>query len=134
MDCQNDGTCDDPFVDPLNCGGCGISCEGQDLCVNGVCGGSCGIGFIYENRCFNMTVGGVVCSDKRTDSLNCGGCGWACNLHQTCVDAGCVEACPADTHWCDGPGCTDLRFNRDNCGTCGHQCLGVCIWGVCVPY
>jgi hypothetical protein len=134
MDCQNDGTCDDPLVDPLNCGGCGISCEGQDLCVNGVCQGSCGIGAIYENRCFNASVGGRACSDKRTDSLNCGGCGWACNLHQTCVDGWCEEACPANTHWCDGPGCTDLMFNRNHCGTCGHQCLGVCIWGICVPY
>jgi hypothetical protein len=135
LDCQNDGTCDNLMLDPRNCGGCGISCEGQQLCVNGVCGNECPfIPNIYEQSCYNIDVGGLVCSDRRTDPSNCGGCGRSCNLHQTCVDEMCVEACPAGTQYCDGAGCTNLGYDRNNCGYCGNRCGILCVWGECMPW
>lgn len=134
-DCQNDGTCDNPSIDPRNCGGCGTSCPNQtDLCVNGVCQYYCGMPAIYENRCYSIEVGGLACSDKRTDPLNCGGCGDYCNLHETCVDGECVDTCPAGTQWCDGAGCTYTMSDRNNCGSCGHQCGVVCWYGSCWPW
>ena len=135
QDCGNDGTCDDPLVDPHNCGGCGNACpNAQDVCVNGVCQIACNIPAMYENRCFNETVGGIFCSDKRTDPLNCGGCGRYCNLHETCVDGWCEEACPAGTQYCDGAGCTHLGYDKDNCGYCGSRCGVMCVWGDCWPW
>src|SRR5260370_6029454 len=40
----------------------------------------------------NLTSCGLLCPDIRTDRINCGGCGVACQIGQDCFDGGC--ACP----------------------------------------
>jgi hypothetical protein len=59
--------------------------------------------------------------DLKTDRLNCGACGNACEANQDCVEGTCI--CPAGTTRC-GDVCTDLAVDPDNCGECSNPCPG----------
>jgi hypothetical protein len=98
-----------PNVQPTNTdwgctgGGCKIVCSGSygdcdhDLCANG-------------------------CeTDERSDPLNCGACGRACEANQACVDGACL--CPPGTTRC-GKRCVDVNVDPNNCGACGNGCPG----------
>jgi mannan endo-1,4-beta-mannosidase len=70
------------------------------------------------------------CTDLRLDVRNCGQCGTACGMGQSCQTGACsclsgLEACPS--------GCTDLSYDPMNCGACGTVCPGgtVCSQGAC---
>ncbi len=62
-----DGECIDTRFDPLNCGGCGVVCDGEDPCRFGECG--CYEGYTGCDR---------ACVDLQTDADNCGACGVVC--------------------------------------------------------
>ncbi len=86
---------------------------------------------------------GGVCTNVRTDRLNCGVCGLACangpNVTITnCVAAACVIAgCAAGFGNCDAVtsnGCeTALTTSNTNCGACGRACGfgATCVAGAC---
>ena len=67
---QCEGQCVDIMNDPKHCGGCGISCVLDELCIRGTCAPiDCQLPSI---KCDNQ------CVDIRTDKYNCGGCGKVC--------------------------------------------------------
>lgn len=90
--------CVDPMTDRDYCGAngeClgGTACEGDELCVNGICEkvlcDPCPEGYLF---CVNE------CIDPMTDPEHCGatiGCedGEVCGEHSTCVDGVCTEPC-----------------------------------------
>jgi hypothetical protein len=65
--------------DANNCGGCGIKCGAGQVCVNGMCGTSCG----------TLLTCGSACVDPMTNGLNCGNCNMACPSGQ-CANGQCV--------------------------------------------
>ncbi len=78
--------CIDPQVDPLNCGGCGLTCD-SDVCRRGVCA---------PPACAPDTAD---CDDQPgcevnllTDPLHCGSCDVSCDvaLGQPCVRGQCL--------------------------------------------
>lgn len=62
------------------------------------------------------------CIDPTHDSLNCGGCGKACEA--LCLDGLC---CPVGQTNCNGS-CIDVRTDQDNCGACGVACTVQCLF------
>lgn len=135
-DCN--GTCTDVGVDRTNCGACGRTCPGAQVCFAGSCVDQCPDGMI---RC------GDRCVDTRYDGANCGACGMRCPTDLVCADGRCAITCAvADGGAADGGVgvtecrvvegeryCADLRIDRRNCGTCGTLCpLGqTCYDGTC---
>ncbi|MBX3213615.1 MAG: hypothetical protein KF850_16375 [Labilithrix sp.] len=91
------GTCRDLSSDPLNCGGCGISCAplGPNVaedCVYGRCEPSCNAGW---GDCNGNRYDGCE-TNLSSDPKNCGGCGIVCDgvAGQACIDGRCmVEPC-----------------------------------------
>jgi hypothetical protein len=75
------GACVATASDPHNCGACGVSCNGGQVCNAGHCGGSCDSGY---------TACGASCADVTTDSANCGSCGNACGAGTGCVQGSCA--------------------------------------------
>jgi len=137
------GVCVDTDTDPLNCGGCGITCDGP--CVAGSCPGGvdaapvdgggvvdagvdldagprpCDVG---ELRC------GGVCVDPDTSHDHCGMCDNPCGA-QICAGGTCQDACLAPLQQC-GPVCVDTQTDPHHCGTCPNQCAsGICEAGMC---
>ena len=82
--------------DAANCGGCGTTCTGGKLCIDGVC--QCLSG---ETDCNGQ------CVDLSTDVNNCGQCGTACNPGDQCCDGTCKAncGCPQDRVECNGVCC-----------------------------
>ena len=79
-------------------------------------------------------------TDIRTDTSNCGGCGWNCNdaTSAVCAAGVCKLTCAAHMADCNGEaqdGCeTALLDDANNCGACGNSCKGGgCTNGVCGP-
>ncbi|MBI5547351.1 MAG: hypothetical protein HY901_26000, partial [Deltaproteobacteria bacterium] len=70
------GLCVDTAHDPLNCGTCGKSCPGTQVCASGTCLASCPSG---EAECSRS------CVDLASDPKNCGECGLACASGQSCA-------------------------------------------------
>jgi hypothetical protein len=64
-------TCVDEKNDPLNCGGCGTSCDGGACCTG-------------------------QCVDTTSDNGNCGACGKACDGGTVCVANVCSVSAPYD--------------------------------------
>ena len=89
------GACVDSRVDSNNCGGCGITCAGGEVCNgSGVCEVSCQAG---------LTNCSGTCTDTNVDPNNCGGCdvGGAntCGTGVVCVAGACdVELFPFVGH------------------------------------
>lgn len=72
--------CVDTTRDPNNCGGCGISCGGGNVCSNGVC---CPAGHIACNG---------QCVNPNADANNCGVCGTVCSMAApNCVSGQCSK-------------------------------------------
>lgn len=110
--CCDDGTgsgakaCIDTRGNNLNCGACGMACQGGLQCCNSVC------------------------IDPSKDNNNCGSCGNVCMApHGTpvCDRSVCtVPSCSAGWANCNGnpgDGCeVQTDTNTDNCGGCGNKC------------
>lgn len=108
-------------TDPSDCGACGHSCGGGQVCSGGACASSCGSGLTECNgSCVNLS----------SDSSDCGQCGTVCQGGQTCTNGTC--ACPSGQSFCGGA-CVDTSSNNVDCGSCGNVCvLGeTCVSGKC---
>jgi hypothetical protein len=71
------------------------------------------------------TVCGGVCTDTKTDPLNCGGCGKVVCHNEACRDG--KPVCAPGLSPCGGAGssclgCKNLRTDPLNCGACGTAC------------
>ncbi len=111
--------CVDTRYDPANCGACGRTCPGGQLCSAGVCGVVCLGGTI---QC------GTLCVDERDDPSNCGGCGVRCGPSGSCVNGGCTSpaaegglVCAPPEAACGGQ-CLDTTSDPRNCGGCLITC------------
>ena len=71
-----------------------------------------------------------ICVDLATDPNNCGECGTACSMGQSCVAGSCN--CAAGRIDCGGV-CVDPMSDANNCGSCENSCLppDVCVGGSC---
>jgi hypothetical protein len=90
------------------CGSCGaIACCPTGACCNGIC------------------------TDLKSDPLNCSACGYVCPANNICVNGSCVP-CIFPFIACGGV-CVDPTSDRNNCGGCGQQCADneACIGGFC---
>ena len=74
----------------------------------------------------NETCCAGVCADLKTDDSNCGACGNACGVCQTCENGQCM-AVPDNTVACDG---SALNINGATVCT-AHPGTGICIRGAC---
>ena len=123
--------CIDTKVDAKNCGACGNDCTadggapsggGTWACVNSAC---------IVNCTPPKTVCNGGCADTKTDNANCGVCGTACQLTETCTAGLC---CTTGQNNCSNV-CSDPNTDAKNCGVCGTVC-GVstpnCVSGKCV--
>lgn len=103
------GTCTDTKSDPSNCGGCGITCSGAEVCQDGAC-----ICPSSDAICSGQ------CVDLQTDTSNCGECGNVCPAGYVCECGGggfppgiCLDP---DTTQCCGPGFY-CPIGTECCGT-----------------
>lgn len=117
------GSCVDTRYDPANCGMCGMACPMGEVCNDGTCSSSCGVGTM---QC------GTRCVDVTIDPMHCGTCDNACMGDEVCRSSACALGCVGGTMNCSGS-CVDLMSNRSHCGMCGHSCdVGqACFDGVC---
>lgn len=85
--CNSTTGCIDTMTDPRNCGAIGTVCRTGETCMSGMCGCGApgvrcrmggGIGFACGETCCSGTC-------RQTDDYNCGGCGVACPMLQSCV-------------------------------------------------
>lgn len=153
LDANGAASCTDTRNDIDNCGGCGRTCEWDEVCLDGVCARGEGIS-CWETECPD----GTYCASDawlfRTDPSclaldvdrdNCGWKGHACGEGRECAGGLCLpitgEPCQADCGesrsccWALGQtACVDTSNDVFNCGQCGHVCpLGsVCDGGACV--
>ncbi len=136
--------------DANNCGGCGIACGMNLVCVNGACVannqcGPCmvqnGAGGCVNNMCaiLSCNAGYADCDAAYFDGCethvaadvnNCGACGHVCNqVNPSCVNGVCIGGCPmgfADCNMNPNDGCeTNILSDNNNCGACGKLCAQV---------
>ena len=118
------GSCTDTSTDEANCGGCGNSCYGGELCIAGICELNCQTEYAICS--------GNECSNLLTDTNHCGACGISCSSGQTCIAGACTLSCQSGLTDCAGS-CTDTSTDEANCGGCGNSCGGgeLCIAGAC---
>jgi hypothetical protein len=149
------GRCLDLSSAPRNCGACGRVCGPSQTCSNGVCSGT---GSTSNNgkatstcKVAGRVMCGSTCFNLSVNAKNCGQCGHACAVNQTCAAGVCSgnglatgnsgtnsngsvpTTCKvAGRVVCNGK-CFDLNVNAKNCGMCGHACQGAqqCRAGVC---
>lgn len=110
-----DGTCRDTGSDSRNCGGCGITCGGRQVCQQGACvcqGGT--------------TSCGGECVSTASDPRHCGGCadagGAACESGWVCESGECKVSCSVPGYTRCGDSCVDLSADERHCGGCGAAC------------
>ncbi len=116
--------CVDLGSDASNCGSCGETCEGNEVCRLRRCEAEgCGPG---------LTACGASCRDTATDPLNCGDCGIACTEEQRCREGRCELFCPSGFAECGGA-CRDLTRDPSHCGNCDRACAPgeACLDGGC---
>lgn len=119
----------------LTCSGLGWTCgTTSDGCGGTLTCGTCATGETCTDHacvCPGSTCG-TACVDLQTDRNNCGACGVACALIDTCAGGHC---CAPSQVFCAATGsCHDLLTDSLNCGTCGRDCDGAaCVDGVCRP-
>ena len=75
------GTCTNLKTDLHNCGRCGRTCPGGQVCLNGACVVSCSK---TQKNCHG------VCTCVQIDPKNCGACGQVCASGKTCVKGKCA--------------------------------------------
>ncbi|MBX3186535.1 MAG: hypothetical protein KF819_05955 [Labilithrix sp.] len=129
--------CKNTSSDNESCGGCNATCVAPPYadpawtcgpgvqpanttwgCAGGGCALTCAEHFSNCNG--DLCADGCE-ADERTDPLNCGGCGRACEANQECVNGQCL--CPPGTTRCFNS-CVDLSVDPSNCGACGNGCPG----------
>ncbi|MFT4705193.1 MAG: hypothetical protein ACI81R_002901, partial [Bradymonadia bacterium] len=140
-----DGCEVDLDIEAMNCGGCGIECDGErafSFCQGGFCTvGACDIGY---GDCDGVESNGCE-SDLNNDLDSCGGCDMLCSVANgspLCVEGSCeIDACIGDFADCDGLAFTGCEANTasslESCGGCGVVCdfagaSEVCSAGGCV--
>jgi hypothetical protein len=126
--------------DERNCGGCGIECHPEEICVAGECRpASDGCWWPCDSSRGELCCGQGACVDYLNDPHHCGSCGMNCEEGEACVSGHCQ--CASPTARCGQKGfelehCYDLRFDNDHCGACGRTCETVagerCVYGECV--
>lgn len=79
------GTCIPISVDPVNCGGCGVTCGPAEVCSAGGCTTTCLAGLVPCNG---------ECVDTETDDRHCNTCGTSCGAGQGCVGGNCTAELP----------------------------------------
>jgi len=116
-------TCVNLQQDQLNCGACGTSCAGGQVCSAGACALSCQT---------SLTDCSGSCVNTQTDRANCGACNHACAAGQVCSAGACALSCQANLTDCSGS-CVNTQTDRANCGACNHACAAgqVCSAGTC---
>jgi hypothetical protein len=90
-----DGGCIPTSVDPMNCGGCGHTCQTGMVCSGGGCAMNCLTGLSPCNQS---------CVDTASDNLHCGGCNHPCPSGTGCSDGTCEPAVNVNP---GGASCTD---------------------------
>lgn len=145
--CCND-RCFDTSINPNHCGACGNRCDAGQICVRGRCETSCGTGSCpqglsccasAENRCcqsFETCCPGG-CKALLSDRDNCGACGHACPIGQSCIGGACgcregFKYCGDECDVCD----KCIREEWECCGLTsgcgpGHHCCGLGITKFC---
>lgn len=120
-----DGKCVSTRLDPDNCGSCGNTCTGQEVCNAGECTDSCPFGM---NQCGNR------CVDFNTDDDYCGDCsnscgpGTACN-HGDCTNVVTVGSPPSK---CSGGGPTiDVGYGDQKKKCTGRVASTTFRWAIC---
>ena len=112
--------------DVNHCGACRAACpaatNAAPRCAAGVCGITCASGFL---DC-DPNVDGCETAPA-SDARNCGACGRACAVSETCQGGVCAAPmCTAPAASCDGVGAngceTDTGASVAHCGACGHAC------------
>lgn len=141
-DVGGSATCTSPQSDESHCGGCGLACEGAEVCQLGRC--SCN-----DTLC-GLPDGSTICADLETDPTNCGGCGIACAVGERCAggecyapNGTCAPDCADAQICCDDPDTpaadgvcvltASLDVNDDHCGACSNRCdpAATCVDGSC---
>lgn len=76
---------------------------------------------------------GPCLADTNNDPANCGSCGAACTVGQSCQGGACVVSCVAPQVECGGL-CADPATNSLHCGGCNQPCGGgeICQNSTCV--
>ena len=122
--------CTDLREDPFNCGGCGLQCM-DGSCLDGVCRNE-------NDTCASAGLSGCVAPDGRAycaflddDPLDCGACGYACDVAagELCAKGTCQPAgfdCTQEDLAVCASGCSDLLTDPYNCGQCGNVCMFGC--------
>jgi hypothetical protein len=136
------GVCVDVQVEPRNCGACGVTCAVDENCSGGACVQPAAAAAPAAVSCGTQgqTECGGVCIDLLSDVANCGGCGAACAVGETCSGGACAAVVAAAQTTCEGQGLTDcgggcvaLQTDAVNCGICGNVCPAgaTCVGGSC---
>lgn len=133
-----DFECVDASSSTAHCGGCGVSCEGTESCIDGACrcgDAICGV----DQACCDDG-----CVDLESNPSHCGTCGGSCESDSRCLEGGCVcvgaqgsaETCLDGEICCPGQGCARLDTDPESCGACGAVCgagerceAGACVCG-----
>lgn len=116
--------CVDPSFDRMNCGACGVTCTGEQLCAGGMC----------TNLCLGGTAPcGSACFDFASDPQHCGSCTNVCGAGELCLSGECILPCGPNQVPCGGS-CVSLDRDPLHCGLCGRTCApgSGCVAGQCV--
>lgn len=110
--------------DPMNCGGCGVTCPPPGVCSAGGCADKCMPG---------LTACAGRCVDTKTDNNDCGTCGTKCAAGTACVDGACKMATvyPAPPKCADGIGPVISIDTGTKAPCAGDLASTTFTWAVC---